>query len=65
MIKIKYISKDSHEKYLLEITIKGEIACQFEHFNSDGWAICLRKAADAIDLNDWAEDILLNDSKGG
>ena len=65
MIKINYISKDSNEKYLLEVIINGEITCKFEHFHSDGWAVCLRNAADAIDLNDWAEDSLINDPKGG
>ena len=65
MIRINYIKQDYKEKYLFEIIIKGEIICKFEHFHSDGWAVCLRNASDAIDLNDWAEDSLINDPKGG
>ena len=39
--------------------------CKFDHYTPDGLAECLRKAADAVEFNDWAKDLLKTDVKGG
>ena len=49
--------------YLLEIN--KSLICKFEHNSQEGPAECLKKAAQAVELNQWAEFEIMNDSKGG
>jgi hypothetical protein len=44
---------------------KDEIICKFEHYRPDGLSECFQKAADAIELSEWADRVLRDDAKGG
>lgn len=39
--------------------------CRFEHNRQDGLADCLQKAADAVELSEWADFVLMEEPKGG
>ncbi len=39
--------------------------CRFEHDKKDGLADCLQKAADAVELSEWADFIVHDEMKGG
>ncbi len=39
--------------------------CRFEHDRKDGLANCLQKAADAVELSEWADFIVHDEVKGG
>lgn len=65
MISIRYESGDAQGRCVYRIKINKEFICRFEHDWSEGPAECLQKAADAIELNEWAEFEIMNDSKGG
>lgn len=65
MITIRYESSDAHGNGTYRLQVNKTIICNFEHNLSDGPADCLQKAADALELNDWADFEIMNDSKGG
>lgn len=65
MIKIEFDSEEANDVCISRILIDRLVVCTFNHQNSDGIAICLRKAADAIELSDWAERTIRDDAKGG
>jgi len=56
---------DAIRKRVYKVVINRETICRFLHRRSDGWSGCLRRAADAIGLNEWAMDTLVGYSKGG
>ena len=49
----------------MKVMLDELLICRFEHHNPDGIAVCVRKAADAIELSEWAEKVLRDDAKGG
>ena len=49
----------------MKVMLDDVLICRFEHHNPDGIAVCVRKAADAIELSEWAEKVLRDDAKGG
>ena len=65
MIHISYDSGDADKTCVYKIHIDKSFVCKFEHHNPDGLAECLHKAADAVDLSEWAEFVLKTDAKGG
>ena len=65
MITIRSESSNSHGKCTYRLQIKKKLICKFEHNSFEGPAECLQKAADAMQLNEWAELEIMNDSKGG
>lgn len=65
MIKIEYSGKDAHGISTYTIQVNKQHICRFEHNHLDGLADCLQKAADAVELSDWADSVLLDEVKGG
>jgi hypothetical protein len=65
MIAIRYDTGDIQESCTYRLQIDKQLVCKFEHNRVDGLADCLQKAADAVELSEWAEYILMNDAKGG
>jgi hypothetical protein len=65
MISIRYESGNVQGKGTYRVQINKEFICRFEHNLSEGPAECLQRAAEAIELNEWAEFEIMNDSKGG
>jgi hypothetical protein len=65
MITIRYESGDIQGNCIYRVQINKSLVCKFEHNSSDGPADCLKKAADAMELNEWAEIEMMNDFKGG
>lgn len=47
------------------IQIDKQHICKFEHNRSDGLAVCLQKATDAVELSEWADYVLIDEIKGG
>lgn len=65
MITIRYESGDPRGDCTYEILFKDEMICKFEHHRPDGLYKCLQKAADAVELSEWADRVLMDDAKGG
>ncbi len=65
MITIRYIDGDLQGTCTYQIKINDQAVCQFSHHNPDGFTECLHKAADAVELSEWAEHVLRDDAKGG
>ena len=49
----------------MKVMFDDLLICKFEHHNPDGLAACVRRAADAVELSEWAEKVLRDDAKGG
>ena len=49
----------------MKVMLDDVLICKFEHHNPDGLAACVRRAADAVELSEWAEKVLRDDAKGG
>ena len=49
----------------MKVMLDDLLICKFEHHNPDGLAVCVRRAADAVELSEWAEKVLRDDAKGG
>lgn len=65
MIKIINIGGDVQGTCQYQIRVNKQHICNFEHIRPTGLAECLQKAADAVALSEWADYVLMNDSKGG
>lgn len=65
MISIEFESGDIHGACILRVVMGEEEICRFDYHNQDSLAICMRKAADAVELSEWAEKVLRDDPKGG
>ena len=49
----------------MKVMMDDLLICRFKHHNPDGIAVCVRKAAEAVELSEWAEKVLRDDAKGG
>jgi len=47
------------------ITVGNHYICNFKHNRQDGLANCLQEAADAVELSEWADFVIMDDCKGG
>lgn len=47
------------------VQVGNQHICKFEHNRLDGLADCLQKATDAVELTEWADLVLLDETKGG
>jgi len=65
MISIIIESEDPGGKSVYQMMFDNQLICKFGHHSPDGLAKCLRKAADAVELSDWAKNVLRTDAKGG
>jgi hypothetical protein len=65
MIRIIEDNASSQEIRIYRIQIDKHHICKFEHNRINGLADCLQKAADAVELSEWADFVLLEDIKGG
>jgi hypothetical protein len=65
MITIRYESGDVQGNCTYLVEINKSPICKFEHNSLEGPAECLKKAAHAMELNEWAAFEIMNDSKGG
>lgn len=65
MITINRECEDSDGTGIYRIQIDKQLICKFEHNWLDGIAECLQKATDAVELSEWAENVFMNDPKGG
>ncbi len=65
MINIIYEGKKSQGSSTYRVQVNKHHICRFEHNRLDGLADCLQKAADAVELSDWADSVLLDEVKGG
>ena len=50
---------------LYRIEVNGHFVCRFELECVDNVINCLREAADAVELSEWAEQVMVSDAKGG
>ena len=65
MIRIIKDGEDIHGTCLYRVQIDKHHICKFEHNRLNGLADCLQKAADAVELSEWADFVLLEEIKGG
>ena len=65
MISIEYDSGDIKGACIMRVVMGDEEICRFEYHSQDSLTVCMRKAADAVELSQWAEKVLRDDSKGG
>lgn len=65
MIKIINSSGDMQGDCEYRILVNKQYICNFKHNRPNGLADCLQKAADAVALSEWADYVLMTDSKGG
>lgn len=65
MISISYENGEFADICVCKLHVQSMFVCKFDHYTPDGLAECLRKAADAVEFNDWAKDLLKTDVKGG
>jgi hypothetical protein len=65
MIKIINDGGDEQGICTYRIQINKQHICKFEHNRLDGLADCLQKAADAVELSEWADYVLMDEVKGG
>ena len=64
-ISIEFERGDLKGTCTMKVMLDDLLICRFEHHNPDGIAVLVRKAADAIELSEWAEKVLRDDAKGG
>jgi len=65
MIRIIEDNTGSQKSSIYRIQVDKHHICKFEHNRLNGLADCLQKAADAVELSEWADFVLLGDIKGG
>lgn len=65
MITILQAGEDTHEHNIFSVKLGDQQICKFKHDKIQGLADCLQKAADAVEISEWAEYVLMDDSKGG
>ncbi len=65
MITIDKTDEDAHGPDTYTVSLRSQLICRFKHDRLDGLADCLKKAADAVELSEWAEYVIMEDSKGG
>ena len=65
MITIEFESGDINGDCVLRMVMGDEEIGRFDHHNQDSLAVCMRRAADAVELSEWAEKVLRDDPKGG
>ncbi len=65
MITIKHTDEGNPKSDIYTVKLGKQFICKFEHDKFDGLALCLQRAADAVELSEWAEHALMTDSKGG
>ena len=65
MIRIIEDRIDAQEISIYRIQVNKHHICKFEHNRLKGLADCLQKAADAVELSEWADYVLLEEIKGG
>jgi hypothetical protein len=49
---------------IYRVLIDSQHICKFEHYRLKGLADCLQKAADTVELSEWADFVLLDESGG-
>ena len=65
MITVSQADKDIHGPNIFTVMLGSQQICRFDHDKLEGLADCLHKAADAVEQSDWAEYVMMDDSKGG
>ena len=65
MIKIINDGGDPHGICEYRIQVEDMHICRFKHNRLDGLADCLKKAAEAVELSEWADYVLFHETKGG
>ena len=65
MIRITNEGGDIKGICTYRIQVGKQHICKFEHNRLDGLADWLQKAADAVELSEWADFVLLDEPKGG
>jgi hypothetical protein len=61
MIAIQNIGELPNGKHRYSVQINNEFICEFEHFRSDGLALCLEAARDAVqqEREDLVDELLM------
>lgn len=64
---IKIINEGGDQKGICSyrIQVEKQHICKFEHNRVKGLADCLQKAAEAVELSEWADFVLLDEINGG
>lgn len=65
MIRIIYENNDDSEIAEYRVHFRDLHICNFQHNRYKGLADCLQKAAEAVELTEWADKAMLHDIKGG
>jgi len=65
MIRLINDGKNMEGTHTYRVQAGKQHICRFEHDRKDGLADCLQKAADAVELSEWADFIVRDDAKGG
>ena len=65
MITINQADEHIHGPNIFSVILGSQQICKFKHNKAQGLADCLQKAADAVEQSEWAEYVIMDDSKGG
>ncbi|MFT5730885.1 MAG: hypothetical protein ACI8PB_005075 [Desulforhopalus sp.] len=65
MIRITNEGGDIEGICIYRVQVGKQHICKFEHNRLDGLADCLQKAAEAVELSEWANFVLVDEIKGG
>lgn len=65
MITIKKADEETLGPNIYTVLLRGQMICRFDHDKLDGLAACLQRATDAVELSEWADYVIMEDSKGG
>ena len=50
---------------MFSVALENQLVCRFKLEKREGLADCLQRAADAVELSEWADYVIMDDSKGG
>ena len=65
MITILLRNDSSDDESHLRVQVDQQVVCDFVQPKSGNLAECLRKAADAVEMSDWVDEVLKSDIRGG
>ena len=65
MITITQADKEIHGPDIFSVALENQLVCRFKLEKREGLADCLQRAADAVELSEWADFVIMDDSKGG
>jgi len=65
MITIYHTDHTGGEEYRLRIKVDQRVVCDFVQPKPYKLTECLHRAADAVEISNWVDEVLKIDAKGG